>query len=376
MGTERPVRRRDDSSDLAEDGGIGDPVIVGEEERLAEDDREHLITLEGEEDPAGRRAARDVLALNDAEILVIRLHQDVAAAEVDLVRADLPADDEELVRERAARPVVAVPAVTPAGRRRGSEDFGYGLDNPILSLYYTGMDTLKRRNTSPQAALEQAGGILADAERRLRELVGSAAAAGAYDAVQRITDLARTLGTLADEARKPRADERPPPDPRPAGDDDGGSNGWTQTVRRLADGPGVTPPERKASVRPRKHAPAKGEYPKFSRRGDQLVKTGWSKKAREEYEHKAPRRVIDALTAAIARRSGNGKRFTVEDLFPLKDPQDGSEFPGYQVYVALAWFKSAGLVKQHGRSGYTVRNSSHLAEVVATAWPQIPGHDA
>ena len=98
------------------------------------------------------------------------------------------------------------------------------------------------------------------------------------------------------------------------------------------------------------------------------MKIGWSKKERSEYEHKAPRRVVDALTAAITPRSANGKLFTVDDLLPLKDPQDGGDLPGYQVYVALAWLKSARLVKQHGRRGYSVASPSKIEVSVGQQW--------
>ncbi|MFH0907952.1 MAG: hypothetical protein V1929_04250 [bacterium] len=218
--------------------------------------------------------------------------------------------------------------------------------------------------------------ILVETERRLRELVGEAAAAGEYDTVERLTDWARTVGLLArygnnGEPRHPEVDGA------------GGTRSSDEDVnqRRIAvDGPAAPVAARRVAgvgetasrpARRPKRVPAKGEYPKFLRRGDHLVKIGWSKKEREEYVHKAPRRVVDALAAAIAKRSANGKVFTAEDLFPLKDPQDGSEIPGYQGYVALAWFRSAGLVKQHGRSGYSARNGSHLAGAVATSWEKL-----
>jgi hypothetical protein len=102
------------------------------------------------------------------------------------------------------------------------------------------------------------------------------------------------------------------------------------------------------------------------------VKVGWSKTERAEYEHKAPRRVIDALAAAIARRSGNGKLFTAEELFPLNDPQDASEIPAYQAYVALAWLKSAALVKQHGRRGYSTKKGANVTDGASALWAGLP----
>jgi hypothetical protein len=102
------------------------------------------------------------------------------------------------------------------------------------------------------------------------------------------------------------------------------------------------------------------------------VKIGWSKKERKEYEHKAPRRVIDALAAAIARHGHNGRRFTTEQIMPIKDPETGDDLPGYQVYVALNWLKTAGLLDKHGRQGYTATKPATLPDTLARAWQKLP----
>jgi hypothetical protein len=214
------------------------------------------------------------------------------------------------------------------------------------------------------ATIEQAIQVVAQAERGLRDLVGQAAANGEYDVVDRLTEAARTIGVFA---RTWRNGERVAYDSAiqrgqmcdPAqGHSPLASTETPAATRRRVVGPG----------RRSKKLPAKGEYPRFFRHADNLVKVGWSKKRREEYVHKAPRRVIEALADAVTRRSANGRIFTAEELFPLKDPQDGSEIPGYQAYVALAWFKAAGLVKQQGRSGYTVVNGPGLSQAVPASW--------
>lgn len=208
---------------------------------------------------------------------------------------------------------------------------------------------------------KQAAEVLADAERRLRELVGTAASAGEYDEAERVTQWARALGIMACEARN-----------------DGCGAGETGLTAVPDEGVGCRDAGRRSdssrdgAARRGRQAHRKDKYPKFFRRGDQLVKIGWSKKEREEYQHKAPRRVIDALAAAIARRSGNGRLFTSDDVMPLKDASTGEEMPGYQAYVALAWFKHAGIVKQHGRSGYSAKNGPHLAEAVGASWEKVP----
>ena len=204
--------------------------------------------------------------------------------------------------------------------------------------------------------IEQAVAVLGDAEKQLRELVGSAAGLGEYDAAMRLAQWAKALAALhsngaADGRTKPRSEH---------------DTSQATLVSPLPAG-GVTEDPRPASRRARR-APPKGEYPKFYRRGDQLLKIGWSKKERSEYEHKAPRRAIDLLADIIGKKGGNGKLFTSEDVLPLRDPADGSEVPGYQGYVALAWFKAAGLIKQNGRRGYSAKKGVNVTDGVSALW--------
>ena len=205
---------------------------------------------------------------------------------------------------------------------------------------------------------KQAFEVFAEAERRMRELVGAAASTGDYELAVRVTEWAKALSELARSTREnpgnvlsvTTTDGRSPSASR--------SKWRTQPAKRL--------------TRRQAKAGKKGDYPRFVRRDDSLVKIGWSKKEREEYEHKAPLRVAEALAHAIDGRSQNGRRFTSEDLFPLRDLQEDSEFPGYQGYVALAWFKAAGLVEQHGRSGYTAPHTESLGNAVRAAWSRLP----
>ena len=55
-----------------------------------------------------------------------------------------------------------------------------------------------------------------------------------------------------------------------------------------------------------------GQYPKFIRDGDALVKIGWSKSAKNEYEHKSPKRVLTALVTAIMKAG-----FVVDGSWPI-----------------------------------------------------------
>jgi hypothetical protein len=214
----------------------------------------------------------------------------------------------------------------------------------MVSVYCVGMDTAK-------LGIE----IIERAERDLRGLVGKAAEAAEYDAVERLTQWARMLrelarnGTPATQVAAPADRAGHGPDARTRSARGVASDGQRRTTRK----------------------PAKGQYPKFFRSAEQLVKIGWSKKDREEYEHRASRLVAELLAAAIARRAGNGRLFTTDDLFPLKNAQDGGEVPSYQAYVALAWLKALGLVKPHGRRGYSANSAANLCESVSTAWMRL-----
>src|SRR5687767_3957049 len=80
-------------ADLADDAWVFDVAVVREQERLAQDDRERVIAVEREEHVLAQRPP----VRNNAEVLVVRLHLDVRAAQVDPVRAQVASDDEEAV---------------------------------------------------------------------------------------------------------------------------------------------------------------------------------------------------------------------------------------------------------------------------------------
>lgn len=113
-----------------------------------------------------------------------------------------------------------------------------------------------------------------------------------------------------------------------------------------------------------------GQYPRFLREGENLVKVGWSKSAKAEYEHKSPKGVLAVLTAALT--SANGRRVAMDKVLPLKDPATGSSFPDYQSYVCLAWLRSVGLVIQHGRQGYSLPKGAELEKSVESHWNALP----
>src|SRR5206468_3739421 len=129
--------------------------------------------------------------------------------------------------------------------------------------------------------------MLEDCEQNLRRMVAEAAGEGDYATVLRITDWAKALAALAAEARSSRPtslNERAVANQLTGVPTENGKNRLALTS---------------APATGRQRKSLRDEYPKFFRRNGELVKVGWSKKDRKEYNHRAPREAIDAVAAAV-----------------------------------------------------------------------------
>jgi hypothetical protein len=182
-------------------------------------------------------------------------------------------------------------------------------------------------------------------------LVGLANEAGAardYEQAGSLIELARKMKHLAEEFARGASRPHMPPD----------SGSETERVQSIRGS--------KIAIGSRNKL---GQYPRFVREGENLIKIAWSKSERAEYEHKSPKRVLTLLCAALT--GANGKRITMDKVLPLRDP-NGSAFSDYQPYVCLAWLKSAGLVIQHGRRGYSLPKGIDLEKSVESHWAGLP----
>lgn len=111
-------------------------------------------------------------------------------------------------------------------------------------------------------------------------------------------------------------------------------------------------------------------YPRFERDGDKLIKIAWSKKDRNEYEHRAPREVVFAVGDVLASKVSPGGIFAMDKFMPFKDP-DGNDIPSYQAYLALAWFRVLGFVESRGKEGYSIAGSSLKEAAIRDAWNSL-----
>ena len=118
------------------------------------------------------------------------------------------------------------------------------------------------------------------------------------------------------------------------------------------------------------HKKAKTGYPRFLRDGDKLVKIGWSKNAKEEYEHRAPLEVADALLASIRAKVQDGQKFAATDVIPVRLAEES--VPDYQAYQTLKWLHSEGVVTKHGRDQYAVELGRIGPEGLKPIWSRLP----
>lgn len=190
-------------------------------------------------------------------------------------------------------------------------------------------------------ALHPALAALADAEGRLREAAAKAAASGEYDALGVITRWAKTLQSLASETNGGGA-----PLPLP-----------------------IAPVTKSPTVTGKKAKPPPGT-PAFSRDADMLVKTARSKKSKNEYEHRAPLEVVFTVAECLSDWRPSRKLLTGEQLLDAYAKKKGAVV-SYQVYAALGWFGQLGLVRRHGRSGYSVPHPNTIVGDVQKAWNSL-----
>ena len=219
------------------------------------------------------------------------------------------------------------------------------LDNWYCGAIVYDMDTI-------QKALE----VIGQAETELRKLISEALSKQRYGDVREIAQLADRLAHLAPSYKTELSDYEP----------------------ELIGAAEVAPREKvpaKRSMTVRKRAPAsirgpKRTYPRFVRDGERLVKVGWSKKNRQEYEHRVPKPGVQAFVRHLATSVKPGRVFDIESLLPATD-QAGVEVPGYQVYVVVAWLRAEALIEKKGRDGYVIDDTDGLEAKVEHLWSSL-----
>jgi hypothetical protein len=199
--------------------------------------------------------------------------------------------------------------------------------------------------------LSEAAAIIKAAETSLRDLMQKALAAGDY---RDLPTLARMGEQLSGMTTRIGAPDNPQAEP-------------SSPLRGASVSSSVRQPA------PRKpKSSSKKEYPRFKRDGDRLVKIGWSKSDKAEYQHRTPSSVGRTLLFAISNLAKSKELFSVEDILPLTESSDKTEIPPHQIYLALAWLKAEGIVLPKGREGYSLLVTEDPAKLFDERWKALP----
>lgn len=192
-------------------------------------------------------------------------------------------------------------------------------------------------------------------ESELQHIAAEAVASGDYEAARYGIELAESI---AEKRRRAVA---------------GGAQGVNASVPDQADQSGSTVVKKgsRKSVKSLKGAGKSPNYPRFMRQGDMIIKVGWSKKTRKEYQHKAPRSVVAAFATHLRKHTRDGQIFRMEDILPVPDPVHDGELPGYQVYLVLAWLRSLDVIQKQGRDGYTANHAALSEKHQAKLWEAV-----
>lgn len=199
--------------------------------------------------------------------------------------------------------------------------------------------------------LDKATELLKQAEKGLGDLVREAVSNGDYDVAVLLTGHAKALANLVGSTS---VDRRATPAKMSA----------VRTAPTRLTARSLVQKNRKTGGR------RKG-YPRFVTQRDNLIKIGWSKTRNAVYQHKAPWQVVALVAESMIRANANGSLIRFDDLMPLVDVI-GNEVPAYQAYLALAWFRSEGLIEQEGRQGYKVQQTVFTRETVERRRSQLP----
>lgn len=195
--------------------------------------------------------------------------------------------------------------------------------------------------------IQDAHTLIGDLQASLQRLLERAVGDGAYGEIAEIAGLADAITKLTGDKR--------PAVPR----------------NSLEPQPEVAVPISTKS--PTRRRSGREEYPRFERDGDKLVKIGWSKRDGRAYEHRAPREVVDLVTAALSKIKSR-EVFNMDRVFPLND-NSGNEVPSYQVYLVVAWLRTLDVVRRRGKEGYTVNGAALEVSKLQRLWDATPLRD-
>lgn len=202
---------------------------------------------------------------------------------------------------------------------------------------------------------DDADRVVEGAVKAMGDLASKALKAGDYGAAAEIARMLEALSVAVASIPTPSVPSESPP---------------TRTPPKSSNAAAPRGSGRSKKGAAKRKTPSR-KYPRFERDGDKLVKVGWSKKAREEYEHRAPIGVAECLLSAVRQNRQPGELFAAADILPLQDSH-GDAVPDYQSYLALKWLHTEGVVTKHGRDRYAIEPGYLDNDTLERLWAGLP----
>ena len=192
--------------------------------------------------------------------------------------------------------------------------------------------------------------LVAKCETDIRNLIELALAARQYEEIPVLANLAGAIADISGSVdAAPKIDE-------------------SRQQESVASAP-TAPASDAVPVASTRRVSRSNKYPRFERSGDRLVKVGWSKKDRAEYEHKVSYDAMTTVIGALALKFGKVDYLKMDDLIPIADAS-GQEVPSYQAYLVVAWLRELGLLERQGNDGYRLSTSNSTALDPQNLWLQ------
>lgn len=186
---------------------------------------------------------------------------------------------------------------------------------------------------------DRAETILRRCEDDLRGVLAEASAGGDYETVMWLAAAAQQIARISGSENQPVGDAEP-----------------------------------KSTAKPKARNTRKsgGDYPYYTRLNGTVIKTGWSKRSKTEYRHKAPHIALRAVAEAALLAGAGGRVFAGGEVVSDLVDAEGQAVPDYQAYLCLGLLKQQGLLDQHGRTGYSIPKPEGLLSAVQETWDELP----
>jgi len=181
-------------------------------------------------------------------------------------------------------------------------------------------------NRTIEAALKQC-------EETICEVISNAAQEGSYQCIETGISVAQKIATIRSSLTSAASIE-PEKDSTP-------------------EKPRNPGPFRKSTMKG--SSPKSSNYPRFEINSKNLVRFGWSKSKKKEYNHKVPIPIVHAVTDCVKNIGlGSSGPHSAEEIIERFSNDHGEQVPNYQVYAVLAYLKLKGFIEQQGREGYSI----------------------